>query len=280
MKHSKRLTTNITVIMKAATKLYLEIPPPVNLNNKKSKFKIIVNNIDGYTDFTPRQKKNFFRKVSKDGPIHPHKPELGRCWEWTAGLFTGGYGSFSMFGRMRKPHRVSWLMHKGSIPKGEGFHGTCVCHSCDNRGCVNPDHLFLGTHTDNMRDMEAKGRADHPKGDRNGIKKHPEVLKRGVNHYWHINAHLMPRGSSHKGSKLNEEQVRAIRIAKRDKIYGHSTSRKLAEIYGVSIILIQKLAKGVGWSHVTIEPLPTPSPQASTFSALQADHPATHSIVP
>lgn len=253
--------------MSAAPKLYLDVPPPVNPNNAKSKFKIIVNNIDGYIDFTERQKKNFFKKVNKDGPIPIHKPELGPCWQWTAGLFTGGYGSFSMFGRMRKPHRVSWLMHKGAIPKGEGFHGTCVCHSCDNRGCVNPEHLFLGTHTDNMRDMESKGRADHPSGDRNGIRKHPEVLKRGKDNWCHINAHLMDRGSKHVNAKLTEDKVRAIRIAKRDKIYGKHTSRRLAEEHGVSMILIQKLAKGDGWLHVTIPPLSTPPTSGAESSA-------------
>jgi hypothetical protein len=75
------------------------------------------------------------------------------CWEWL-GAITGGYGSFDH----RRAHRVSWEMHNGPIPVGEGAHGTCVLHRCDNPTCVNPAHLFLGTNRDNALDRERKGR--------------------------------------------------------------------------------------------------------------------------
>ena len=84
------------------------------------------------------------------------------CWEWTGALNGSGYGSFCYNGKTTNAHRVSWLIHNGSIPKGEGHHGTCVLHKCDNRKCVNPDHLFLGSNADNIKDRESKGRGVMP----------------------------------------------------------------------------------------------------------------------
>lgn len=78
------------------------------------------------------------------------------CWEWRATTVTGGYG---MINRGRGAgnvlaHRVSYELSKGDIPSG-----MLVCHRCDNPSCVNPEHLFLADHKENMKDMERKGRA-------------------------------------------------------------------------------------------------------------------------
>lgn len=77
----------------------------------------------------------------------------GNCWECkTTGKFR--YGSVSINGKFMKAHRYSWEIHNGPIPKG-----LWVLHHCDNPACVNPEHLFLGTRSDNMKDCYAKGRS-------------------------------------------------------------------------------------------------------------------------
>lgn len=77
------------------------------------------------------------------------------CWEWVGARATFGYGTMGYSNRQWLAHRASWIIHFGPIPDGME-----VCHTCDNPSCVNPYHLFLGSHLDNMRDMATKGR--HP----------------------------------------------------------------------------------------------------------------------
>lgn len=74
------------------------------------------------------------------------------CWEWS-GSKVHGYANFNHRGKIMKAHRASWIIHKGSIPDS-----MFILHKCDVRHCSNPDHLFLGNHTDNMRDMAKKYR--------------------------------------------------------------------------------------------------------------------------
>ena len=91
-------------------------------------------------------KQRFLNKIKKD--------ENG-CWNWIAAFRVNGYGCIKVDRKLLSAHRVSYILFRGEIPNG-----LLVCHICDNRGCVNPSHLFLGTYKDNWRDAVEKGKID------------------------------------------------------------------------------------------------------------------------
>lgn len=118
---------------------------------------------------TPLQK---VKKYSKPNP------ETG-CWDWISGSRChGGYGTVRTDGKKRLAHRVSYEVFVGPIPEGK-----IVCHSCDNRMCVNPEHLWIGTQKDNVKDMLDKGRRPSDikwpdrRGKNNGFYKHGRYTK-------------------------------------------------------------------------------------------------------
>ena len=223
--------------------------------------------------------ERFWSKVDKDGPTQPHMTTP--CWVWTGGKCGDGYGSFRLGMGMLKAHRISWVLSHGQIPHDESSHGLCVCHRCDVKTCCRPDHIFLGTHNDNMADMVNKGRGKHvcgdehfsrkhperlARGDRNGSHTHPERVARGERHGSHTHPERLSRGASHfsrlhpermaRGdkngcSKLNTAQIIEIR-----SIYktGGTSHRQLAAQFGVSHTVIGGIIKFKAWAHIPSSP--------------------------
>lgn len=74
------------------------------------------------------------------------------CWEWTNHILPTGYGQFRIGDKKFRAHRVSWVISRGSIPKDK-----LVLHTCDNKKCVNPNHLYIGDHSDNTYDTVLRG---------------------------------------------------------------------------------------------------------------------------
>lgn len=116
------------------------------------------NTLAGEVKLNGKGLNRFWKGVNKQGAIQPHKPEIGCCWQWCNGR--GWYGVVCFNGKTFRSHRISWIIHNGQIPKG-----LWVLHKCDNKGCVRPDHLFLGTRKDNESDKISKGR--QARGDKN-----------------------------------------------------------------------------------------------------------------
>ena len=131
-----------------------------------------------------------------------------------------GYGKFSVYKKYVFAHRFSYQYFIGQI-----IENMCVCHHCDNPACVNSEHLFLGTRSDNMLDMANKGR-------------HPN--KRG------IPLPIDNRGSKHVFAKLNEKQVREIKYKLSIGIKGTVLARE----YNVVDQTIYEIKNNKNWKHV------------------------------
>ena len=153
--------------------------------------------------------KRFWEKVDKRGP--------DECWEWRGAKDSCGYGEINIDDKTVRAHRLSWELANSSIPEGEGYHGTCVLHTCDNRACVNPKHLFLGTQADNIHDMAQKGR------------------QRLAGTF---------RGEENGNSKLTKQSVLEIRGLLEDRHH----QREIALIYEVSQATINYINVGRIWS--------------------------------
>lgn len=136
----------------------------------------------------------------------------GACWLWTGTTYEFGYGQISVNGKNVAAHRYSWQLAHGDPGQMD------VLHSCDVPACVNPGHLWLGTHGDNNRDRHKKGRS---------------VVPDPV------------RGEASRFSKLTAEQVREIRAR-----YGKERTASIARDYGVSRQAVRKIALRLRWRHV------------------------------
>ncbi len=154
------------------------------------------------------------------------------CWDWIAAKSGSGYGSFGMGKRPNVKiclaHRVSYSLYRGEIPAG-----VCVLHRCDNPGCVNPDHLFLGTHQDNMADK---------------VKKNRQAKN-------HVKPGMAASGEKHGHAKLTKDDVEEIRRVYVPGVFGAGRyreannlgSRALALRFGVRRQTILSIVKGNTW---------------------------------
>lgn len=171
----------------------------------------------------------FWSNINKDGPIPPEHPELGPCWLWTAGK-SSGYGLIRASGQVIPiyAHRYSWELHNNQpVPAGLN-----VCHRCDVRACVRPDHLFIGTQGDNIRDALAKGR----------LAPQRETFKRLWREEWGDR-----RGSNIHCSKLTDDDVREI---KRIYALGEAGYKTLGDQFGISFGSVRDIIKGTSWAHI------------------------------
>lgn len=136
--------------------------------------------------------------------------EVYECWEWKRGTCSGGYAGMSINNTSFQMHRYSYIINRGPIPPRME-----VMHACDNRRCVNPFHLSLGTTLDNQQDAAKKGRK--------------------------------PRGSNNAAAKLSEDDVREVR-----RLYaaGNASQRELARRFGVSQPAIRYAINGSTWGHI------------------------------
>ena len=152
--------------------------------------------------------QRFWAKVNKTA-------NADDCWEWIAGKSPKGYGHFSKGGNngMSRAHRVSYELNIGPIPDE-----LLVCHRCDNPSCVNPNHLFLGTHKDNVADRVNKGRGRY---------------------YAHS-------GESNGRAKLTTKQVQEIR----NRIAAGEKQSLIADDYGVTKETVSAIKRAKVWKHL------------------------------
>jgi hypothetical protein len=148
------------------------------------------------------------------------------CWLWMGWRVPTGYGTFAANRKLIRAHRFAWILSHGDIPAG-----MCVLHKCDNPSCVRPDHLWLGTHLDNMRDMNRKGRRIPATGLRNGANTKPDQVL---------------RGERHCRARFTDAQVLDIRR----RIANGERNITIAREFGVSKGAISGIVNGRTWRHL------------------------------
>jgi len=137
--------------------------------------------------------------------------DQNNCWNWKKKKMISGYGTTTFYAKWITTHRLSYLVFKGDIPKDK-----IVCHSCDNPSCCNPDHLWLGTHKENTRDMMNKKVVFQFKGENNNM------------------------------AVLNESIVLEMRSLNKQGL----SVKKISEIYGFKYFTCLDAVSGRNWKHI------------------------------
>lgn len=178
----------------------------------------------------------------KDRLMYSVEVDANGCWLRNTGRATGGYTKLKLPGSRvgASAHRVSYELFKGPIPDG-----LLVCHKCDVRNCINPDHLFVGTYLDNMRDCVAKGR--FARGDRSGARLHRERWPRGDNNPSRRMPERLMRGEEVNTAKMTADLVRQMRA---DFKEGNGNYFSLAKKYGVTRAMSRRIILKIAWKHV------------------------------
>lgn len=151
--------------------------------------------------------KRFWDKVEK----------TDTCWNWTAAKSAFGHGRFRMGRKLVSPHRLVYEWEHGEIPEGYD-----ICHHCDNPSCVNPQHLFLGTRSDNMKDAMKKNRL-------------PQMVKI-----------LERKGSETNNAKLTEKEVLLMRALEKKGM----KTKELSKRFGITRRNVRDIIYRRTWTHI------------------------------
>lgn len=178
----------------------------------------------GRSDFSKRQDMKIHHKMAHNEKLvdgekairHRFEQQYERrnesqCWEWEGAVLKRGYGSIKVNGSTERAHRIAYRLEHGSIPEG-----LFALHHCDNKLCVNPSHLYLGTHEDNREDAVERDRTSH--------------------------------GENHHRAKLTADDVREIRQRGENE-----SQRHLANEFGISQTSVYDIINGRTWTRVDVD---------------------------